>query len=106
MSKTRTLYYHYSPGTGLLVVVTKVRGTGVLRSYGYHNQTHLDNLLGDADFDAVHCDGYLEIRKSFLTNDRPLTKDEETTAIGLINTFYNCSERVNLSREEFFNLLK
>lgn len=108
MTKTRKLYYCFTTSLGLCVVVTKVRGVGVLRSYGEHHQTPLDDLLRDAGFETTHPDEYLVVTNKLTSvYDRTVFTNEADSlkALEIVNKFYNCSERVKLSVDDFFKLL-
>ena len=104
----RKLYWTYTNEMGLLCLVDKVRGAGVLKSYGQHHQTELDNLLGDAGFETTHPDQYLCVRNK-ITNSHDGTvftnKQDALKAVALVNKYFNCSERKELNVNDFFALL-
>lgn len=108
MNKARKLYWTFTTTLGLFCVVTKIRGEGILKSYGQHHNTDLDDLLQNDKFETTHPDSYLQIENK-LPNVYDSTcftnKNDCFKALYIISKYYNCSERIELNTDDFFNLL-
>lgn len=60
--KPRKFYYHNHDGMGLMVIVEKMRGVGMVKSYGAGHTTELDLALRfEARVSAIHPDDSLHL---------------------------------------------
>lgn len=102
--KPRKLYYTNSSSAGLLVIVDKERGSGILKSYGAGHGTELDELLSREGIDSVHPDNHLEISNEHYRSMIWLAKEKLPVVLKILSDYYQATP-VEMEWNAWFKLI-
>jgi hypothetical protein len=108
--KPRKFYYHNHDGMGLMVIAEKMRGAGMVKSYGAGHTTELDLALRfEARVSAAHPDDclYLSIYShvSYDRHPRYTMSDDKLPVVLKTLSDYWKATGVRVSYNELFTLM-